>query len=48
MSDHECEYCGKTGDDVTYEADPYREQIHHDSTPCWMCEECRDQRRYDI
>ena len=29
MSEHECCYCGKTGEDVTYEPDPYLEQVHN-------------------
>jgi len=46
--DPKCERCGKQGDDVTYEPDPYAQEIRNNDTPVWMCADCRRESSRDI
>jgi hypothetical protein len=49
MSDYKkCCSCGKVGDDVTYEPDPYAYDIDGNDTPVWECSACRDASELDI
>lgn len=34
--------------DVTFEPDPYAEEIHDDMTPVWMCEAHRNESARDV
>lgn len=42
-----CCECGTT-EDVTFEADPYAEEIGGDDTPVWECGECRHESAMSI
>ena len=42
-----CQCCGSTKD-VTYEPDPYAEEIDHDDSSVWECAACREQSGRDI
>lgn len=42
-----CQSCGST-ENVTFEADPFMDEIEHDNTPVWLCENCRDESGRDI
>jgi len=48
IDNRQCEVCGKIGDDITYDVDPFVYEICGDDTLYWMCEECRRQRIRDI
>src|SRR5574343_263031 len=45
-----CRFCGKriVGEEAVPDADPYSEEIEHDSTPVVECYLCRDERTMDI
>lgn len=45
---HRCVDCGCEGDGVTFEPDPYAEEIHYDDTPVWMCDWCRIRSARDV
>lgn len=46
---HKCVHCGrKITDPNLYDGDPYREDVHNDPTPVWMCVRCRRQSAEDI
>lgn len=42
-----CERCGSTYQ-VTFEPDPYQEDINDDHTPVWECARCRTESAADI
>ena len=42
-----CCFCGST-ENVTFEPDPFAEEIEHDSTPVWECAKCREESARDI
>ena len=42
-----CEYCG-SDEDVTFEPDPYSEEINNDSTEHWICTECYRKSAWEI
>jgi hypothetical protein len=41
-----CEICGDYN--AIYGLDPVAWEIHGDDSPRWLCEACREQRRWDI
>lgn len=43
-----CCSCGKVGDDVTFEADPFAEEMNGNDTPVWECADCRRESAMDI
>jgi hypothetical protein len=42
-----CPECGLLAE-CTYDADPFREDIHADATPVWECAQCRYESARDI
>lgn len=42
-----CEQCGTT-DDVSFDANPYAEEIHGNNTPVWLCRSCRRELALDV
>jgi hypothetical protein len=43
-----CCSCGKVGDDVTYEPDPFYDEIFGNDTPVWECADCRYESTMEI
>lgn len=44
---HPCVVCGSMKN-VTFEPDPFSEEIFGDSTPVWQCEDCAEESAMDI
>jgi hypothetical protein len=42
-----CKDCG-TKDGLQFSSDPYRDELHDDPTPVWMCEKCRKESADEI
>lgn len=45
---NKCEICGKEGEDVAYEADPFILEIDDEVVMCWLCSQCWQERADDI
>ncbi len=43
-----CRDCGKISSDVKLAPDPYAHEINDDSTPVWMCSDCRYNSSHEI
>jgi len=43
-----CSSCGHIGWDVTFDGDPYDEDVNNDSTPVWLCKDCRDMATQEV
>jgi len=41
-------YCKTPYDDVTYEPDPFDEELNDDDTPVYQCKNCREDSLMDI
>ena len=42
-----CEDCGTT-EDLTFEPCPFAEDVHGDDTKVWLCEQCSNDRAWEI
>ncbi len=47
---HKCIFCKKMFPEskITFDSDPYAEEINRDKTPVWECYDCRHQSAMDI
>lgn len=45
---NKCEICGKEGEDVAYEADPFILEIDDEIVMRWLCSQCWQERADDI